>query len=127
MFNHPVPYFSHRRLSSQHHFQAGLKRNYSFEDPEEAMARVPLVGRLYFREYVALVFSFLLLTLEFTIRVITLALPSPIINFLYNRSRNLFKNLASTRKSHADRKSSQSVVKQVRDADGFVEMCAIWG
>ncbi|KAF3919798.1 hypothetical protein ABW20_dc0109218 [Dactylellina cionopaga] len=91
------------------------------------MARVPLVGRLYFREYVALIFSFLLLTLEFLARAITLTLPTPIINFLYARSRALFKLLPSTQKSNIDRKSSQSVVKKIRDADGFVEMCEIWG
>ncbi|KAF3940584.1 hypothetical protein ABW19_dt0208958 [Dactylella cylindrospora] len=91
------------------------------------MARVPLVGRLYFREYIALFLSFILVSIEFTVRVITLALPSPIINFFYARSRNIFKKLPSTKRSNADRKESPSIVRQIRDADGFVEMCALWG
>ncbi|EPS39670.1 hypothetical protein H072_6519 [Dactylellina haptotyla CBS 200.50] len=129
MFNPPVysPVYSPTRLT-QPPFHPGLKRDYSFSpDLESNMARVPLVGRLYFREYIALVFSFLLLTIEFLARIITLALPSPVINFLYARSRALFKLLPSTQRSHIDRKSSQSIVKKIRDADGFVEMCAIWG
>ncbi|KAK6504311.1 cholesterol esterase [Arthrobotrys conoides] len=91
------------------------------------MARVPLVGRLYFREYIALVLSFFLVTLEFLARIITLALPAPIINFLYSRSRALFKLLPSTKESRIDKKSSSEIVKKIRDADGFVEMCEIWG
>ncbi|KAF3928147.1 hypothetical protein AA313_de0204682 [Arthrobotrys entomopaga] len=130
MSNPPVysSIYSPTRLT-QPPFYPGLKRSYStsITDLESNMARVPLVGRLYFREYVALVLSFLLLTLEFVARVITLALPTPIINFLYSRSRTLFKLLPSTRKSNIDRKSSQSIVKKIRDADGFVEMCDIWG
>ena len=91
------------------------------------MARVPLVGRLYFREYVALVLSFFLVTLEFLARIITLTLPAPIINFLYSRSRALFKLLPSTKESKINKKSSSEIVKKIRDADGFVEMCEIWG
>ncbi|KAK6505702.1 cholesterol esterase [Arthrobotrys musiformis] len=91
------------------------------------MARVPLVGRLYFREYVALILSFFLVTLEFLARAITLTLPAPIINFLYSRSRALFKLLPSTKESKIDQKSSSETVKKIRDADGFVEMCEIWG
>ncbi|KAK6504312.1 cholesterol esterase, variant 2 [Arthrobotrys conoides] len=121
---------------SQAPFYPGLKRNYSFSssyasptsgDLESAMARVPLVGRLYFREYIALVLSFFLVTLEFLARIITLALPAPIINFLYSRSRALFKLLPSTKESRIDKKSSSEIVKKIRDADGFVEMCEIWG
>ncbi|KAK6335895.1 cholesterol esterase [Orbilia blumenaviensis] len=91
------------------------------------MARVPLVGRLYFREYIALVLSFFLLTIEFLARIITLALPAPIINFLYSRSRALFKLLPSTKETDKIKKSSSEIVKKIRDADGFVEMCEIWG
>ncbi|KAF3168933.1 cholesterol esterase [Orbilia oligospora] len=133
MFSPPV-YSS--TFISQAPFYPGLKRNYSFSssyisptsgDLESAMARVPLVGRLYFREYVALVLSFFLVTLEFLARIITLTLPAPIINFLYSRSRALFKLLPSTKESKIDKKSSSEVVKKIRDADGFVEMCEIWG
>ncbi|KAF3089714.1 cholesterol esterase, variant 2 [Orbilia oligospora] len=133
MFSPPV-YSS--TFISQAPFYPGLKRNYSFSSPyvspisgdlESAMARVPLVGRLYFREYIALVLSFFLVTLEFLARIITLALPAPIINFLYSRSRALFKLLPSTKESKIDKKSSSEVVKKIRDADGFVEMCEIWG
>ncbi|KAK6336219.1 cholesterol esterase [Orbilia brochopaga] len=129
MFNPPV-YSLHRRQTSQQPFQPGLKRNYCFSDrasEADAMARVPLVGRLYFREYIALILSFVLLSLEFVIRVITISLPTPVLNFFYDRSRRIFKILPSTQKSHADIKSAQAKVKEIRDADGFIEMCAIWG
>ncbi|KAJ6257566.1 hypothetical protein Dda_7351 [Drechslerella dactyloides] len=130
MFNPPV-YSLHRRQTSQQPFQPGLKRNYCFSDrvsdTDAAMARMPLVGRLYFREYIALILSFVLLSLEFVIRAITISLPGPILNFFYDRSRKIFKILPSTQKNHADIKSAQSKVKEIRDADGFIEMCAIWG
>jgi len=59
---------------SYHSYKSVAQRRYNTNEATDDMARVPLVGRLFFREYVALYFSFMFLMLEFVIRIITLAL-----------------------------------------------------
>lgn len=59
---------------SHHNYKSIVQRRYNTNEATEDMARVPLVGRLFFREYVALYFSFMFLIFEFVIRIITLAL-----------------------------------------------------
>ncbi|KAI9676044.1 MAG: cholesterol esterase [Caeruleum heppii] len=90
------------------------------------MTRVPLVGRLFFREYLALVGSFLLIGLEGVIRIITLALPQFLIRLFYNASRRLF-NLLSAPKGRKSRTKRKTIVNDIRDASDFVDMCALYG
>jgi len=55
------------------------------------MPRLPLLGRLSTREYVALVLGFIFIAFEGVIRLVILVfLPKPIINWFYERSRSLF-------------------------------------
>ncbi|KAI9651855.1 MAG: cholesterol esterase [Trizodia sp. TS-e1964] len=109
------------------------------------MPRVPFIGRLFFREYLALFGSFLLIGLEILVRIITLALPQPAIQFFYNRSRSLFNFLSSPqgRKSRTKKKSPLAplapfsfapqadfwvaITALIRDASDFVDLCAIYG
>ncbi|KAL1296663.1 hypothetical protein AAFC00_000144 [Neodothiora populina] len=90
------------------------------------MPRVPLIGRLYLPEYLALVGSFILIGLEIVVRVITLALPRPVIRFLYGCSRRVFNYLSSSQgKKSRDRK--KGVSGPIADAADFVELCELYG
>ncbi|KAI4219148.1 MAG: hypothetical protein L6R36_008530 [Xanthoria steineri] len=90
------------------------------------MARAPFIGRLYWREYLALYASLILVFLEGFIRIITLGLPQPIIRFCYNRSRNAFNILSSSQGRQARSKHS-SFVTSVANAADFVDLCSLFG
>jgi lysosomal acid lipase/cholesteryl ester hydrolase len=87
---------------------------------------LPFVGRLHPWQYLMLLGSFLLLGLEGFIRVVTLALPTPIINIFYRSSRRLFNYLQSPqgRKSRNKKKAVSTAIAQASD---FVEMCELFG
>ncbi|KIW51646.1 hypothetical protein PV05_10347 [Exophiala xenobiotica] len=90
------------------------------------MARVPFVGRLYLREYLALLGSLILVALEVLVRIITLGLPQPIIRFCYNTSKKLFNRLSSpkSKQARSDRKSRHHYIATCSD---FTELCAFFG
>ncbi|KAI4258751.1 MAG: hypothetical protein L6R42_004910 [Xanthoria sp. 1 TBL-2021] len=90
------------------------------------MARAPFIGRLYWREYLALYASLVLVFLEGFIRIITLGLPQPIIRFCYNRSRNVFNILSSSQGRQA-RSKHGSFVSSVANAADFVDLCSLFG
>jgi lysosomal acid lipase/cholesteryl ester hydrolase len=88
------------------------------------MPKVPVLGRLSFREYIALILGFFFIAFESILRLIILFLPKAIITWFHDRSRSLFFNLTghpqikSTEKRHADR---------IRKARDFEELCMIYG
>ncbi|KAL0937604.1 lysosomal acid lipase cholesteryl ester hydrolase [Colletotrichum truncatum] len=94
---------------------------------------IPFIGRLnifntmlmelYSVEYVALVGSFLLVGLEAIIRVLTLALPSPLISLFYRASRRLFNRLSTP----AHKRAEEPISTSVRDASDFVDLCRLFG
>ncbi|KIW97306.1 uncharacterized protein Z519_02698 [Cladophialophora bantiana CBS 173.52] len=90
------------------------------------MARVPFIGRLFWREYLALFGSLILVALEVLVRIITLGLPQPIIRFCYNASKNLFNRLSSqkSRQARSQRKHTYSSIATCSD---FTELCALFG
>ncbi len=90
------------------------------------MASVPVLRRLFLREYIALFGSFILIGLEIVVRVITLALPDKIIQFCYNRSRGLF-NLLSSSQGQKSRSKNKSIVKAIAHANDFVDLCELFG
>lgn len=90
------------------------------------MGGVPFIGRLYLREYFALIGSFILIALEVVIRVITLALPGRILQFFYNQSRGLFKFLSSPA-SQRHRTKTKKLVDPIAQAADFVDLCALFG
>lgn len=90
------------------------------------MGHVPFVGRLNMWEYLALTLSFILIGLESLIRIITLALPAPVIKFFYYTSRNLF-NLFSTPQSKKSRNRKKAIVTSIAQASDFVEICRLYG
>lgn len=92
--------------------------------PTLIMPRLPLLGRLSFRDYAALVLGFLALVLESILHIIILFLPKPVINWFYKRSRALFHRLSPKPKAKDDEKEAVDAVLNARD---FEELCAIHG
>lgn len=87
---------------------------------------IPFLGRLRPLEYLALLVSFILIGLEGFIRIVTLALPTPIINVFYRSSRRLFNYLSSP-KSKRKRNTNKKIVQTIAHANDFVELCEIFG
>ncbi|RMZ83575.1 hypothetical protein DV738_g1126, partial [Chaetothyriales sp. CBS 135597] len=90
------------------------------------MTRVPLLGRLLWREYLALLGSLILVALEVIVRIITLGLPRPVIRFCYNASRRVFNQFdsAKSQRARAERKSISHAVATCSD---FTDLCALYG
>jgi len=88
--------------------------------------RIPFLGRLHLREYFALVLSILLIALESVIAVITLALPTPIINACYRITRRLFNQLSSP-SSRRSRNRKKDVWTAIANAGDFTELCELYG
>ncbi|KXJ93942.1 Alpha/Beta hydrolase protein, partial [Microdochium bolleyi] len=82
--------------------------------------------RIYRTEYVALVGSFFLVGLEAFIRILTLALPSPLVNLFYRASRRLFNRFISAAEKKAAEKQ-RNIHTSIRNASDFVDMCAMFG
>ncbi|CAN8100719.1 unnamed protein product [Discula destructiva] len=87
---------------------------------------VPFLGRLDIIEYVAVSVSFVLVILESVIRVLTLALPSPLINLFYRASRRLFNWRRSDHDKRAEERKKETSTA-IRNATDFVELCALFG
>ncbi|OQN97063.1 hypothetical protein B0A48_16867 [Cryoendolithus antarcticus] len=90
------------------------------------MPRVPFVGRLSLRDYVALITSFALLALEVIIRTITLLLPGPIVRWFYRASRNAFNRLSSPASRHS-RNRKKAVSSPIAQANDFLDLCDLYG
>ncbi|KAJ9611535.1 cholesterol esterase [Cladophialophora chaetospira] len=90
------------------------------------MARVPFIGRLFWREYLALLGSLILVALEVFVRIITLGLPQPIIRFCYNTSKSLFNRLSSQRSKHA-RSQQKHTYTSIATCSDFTELCGLFG
>ncbi|KAF9010467.1 triacylglycerol lipase [Cyathus striatus] len=88
------------------------------------MPAVPLIGRLSFREYIALVFGFTLLALESVLHVTILFLPKPVINWFYRRSRALFYGFSPHVK---DRSQEKKICDRILNAKDFGDLCALHG
>ncbi|KAI8966390.1 alpha/beta-hydrolase [Daldinia sp. FL1419] len=87
---------------------------------------LPFLGRLDIAEYFALVGSFLLVGLEALIRVLTLALPSSLLNLFYRASRRLFNRLTTPAQKRAEQRR-KSISTSIRNASDFVDLCAMYG
>ncbi|KAJ5689165.1 lipase [Penicillium macrosclerotiorum] len=90
------------------------------------MARVPLIGRLFWYEYLALFASLILVLLETIIHLITFCLPTPIIRFCYVQSKALFNRFIS--KDVRDKRTKEEIfASSVAEASDFVEICELFG
>ncbi|KAJ9659102.1 cholesterol esterase [Coniosporium apollinis] len=90
------------------------------------MPGVPFIGRLSPWEYVALVGSLFLIGLESFLRVVTLALPGPIIRLLYRASQTSFNYLSSA-EGRRSRNRKRNIVASIAQASDFTELCEIYG
>ncbi|KAL4920867.1 Alpha/Beta hydrolase protein [Aspergillus aurantiobrunneus] len=90
------------------------------------MARVPVIGRLFWFEYLALFGSLILVLLEWIIHIITFCLPEPIIRFCYERSKTIF-NLAIAPERPEKQGGEKRVATAVGQASDFAEICSIFG
>ncbi|KIY53978.1 alpha/beta-hydrolase [Fistulina hepatica ATCC 64428] len=88
------------------------------------MPRIPLLGRLYSREYLALSLGFAVLALESCIHLIILILPKPIIRFFYMKSRLLFNSFRSTT---LEKPSEKDAADKVLYSSDFNDLCGIYG
>lgn len=87
---------------------------------------IPFLSRLHIWEYFALLLSILLIALESLISVITLALPSPIINICYRLTRRLWNYLSSPA-SRRNRQKRKGVWSSIANASDFTELCELYG
>lgn len=87
---------------------------------------IPFLSRLHIREYIALFLSINLIILESFIAVITLALPTPIINLCYRATRRLFIYLSSP-SSLRSRAKKKGVWTAIANASDFTELCELYG
>ncbi|KAJ5241302.1 uncharacterized protein N7469_002893 [Penicillium citrinum] len=90
------------------------------------MARVPLIGRLFWFEYLALFGSLVLVLLETVIHLITFCLPTPIIRFCYGQSKALFNALFPT-ETREKRTAEEIFAGSVAEASDFTDICALFG
>ncbi|KAI5789655.1 lysosomal acid lipase/cholesteryl ester hydrolase [Peziza echinospora] len=121
-------YYKFREEEEQERLKQKKKQKW-FKDEANAFfsSSLPFWARNS-QEYVALVVSFCFLVIESFLRVITLALPRPVIYFFYQNSRTLFNAFSpASHTTKSSTKKEKNIVGQVREADGFVELCAIWG
>ncbi|OAL00859.1 alpha/beta-hydrolase [Phaeosphaeriaceae sp. SRC1lsM3a] len=87
---------------------------------------IPFLSRLHIREYVALILSIVLIGLESLIAVITIALPTPIINLCYRLTRRIWNQLSSP-SSKRSRQKKKGVWTAIANASDFTELCELYG
>lgn len=90
------------------------------------MPEVPFIGRLHPWQYIYLLSSFILIALESFIRIITLALPGPIIHLFYRASRKSFNYLSSPQ-GRRSRNKKKGLVTSIAQASDFVELAELFG
>lgn len=88
--------------------------------------RIPFLGRLRIQEYFVLVLSIFLIALESLVALITVAIPTPIINVFYRITRRLFNHLSSPN-SRRSRQKKKGVWSSIANAPGFGELCELYG
>jgi lysosomal acid lipase/cholesteryl ester hydrolase len=87
---------------------------------------IPFLSRLHIWEYFSLMLSVLLIALESLIAVITIALPTPIINVCYRITRSIWNKLSSPT-SRRNRQKKKAVWSAIANASDFTELCDLYG
>ncbi|KAA8647100.1 hypothetical protein EYZ11_010277 [Aspergillus tanneri] len=90
------------------------------------MARVPVIGRLFWFEYLALFASLILVLLEWIIHIIAFCLPDPVILFFHDRSKTIF-NLFISPENAGKRSKEERIATAVAQASDFVDICSLFG
>lgn len=90
------------------------------------MARLPFIGRLYTREYVAVIIGFMFMGLESILRFLIYFLPNPIIHWFRDQTRCIFKALAGPMASTVSSDETRRAHK-IRVAVDFGSLCGVYG
>ncbi|KAL4071356.1 Alpha/Beta hydrolase protein [Scleroderma yunnanense] len=90
------------------------------------MPRVPVIGRLSFHEYTALLASVFILVFETLLRFIIILLPKSVIYWFYERSRILFHHFSTSARPKS-RSAEEDISNSIREAKDFGELCALRG
>ncbi|KAF9228355.1 alpha/beta-hydrolase [Gyrodon lividus] len=90
------------------------------------MGRLPLIGRLSFHEYLALLVGFSLLAFETLLRSTILLLPKSIVDWFYERSRILFDRFSSVANKRGQT-TEEVVSNAIRTAKDFGDLCSYHG
>ncbi|GJJ14839.1 hypothetical protein Clacol_009107 [Clathrus columnatus] len=90
------------------------------------MGRIPFVGRLFLREYRSLLLGLSLLALEGFIRIVTIALPTPVLLWFHDYSRELFNALDVNSFPRASAKE-RCHIERIRGAADFASLCDVYG
>lgn len=86
------------------------------------MARVPFIGRLYYREYVAVIFGFLFVAFEALLRFVIFFLPNSVIQWFHDRTRQLFTSGSPKTPTIEEHRA-----QQIRVAVEFGDLCDLYG
>ncbi|KAI0467394.1 Alpha/Beta hydrolase protein [Xylaria cf. heliscus] len=87
---------------------------------------LPFIGRLNPTEYVALIGSFLFVAFEAVIRVLTLALPTSLVELFTEASQRIFNSITSPAQKRAEERK-HVISSSIRNASDFVAICATNG
>lgn len=90
------------------------------------MPEIPFLSRLHLSGYFSLAISLLAVAVEHFIALITLLLPTPIIDICYKVTRGLFNYLSSPT-SRRNREKKKGVWSSIANASDFVELCELNG
>lgn len=88
------------------------------------MARLPFLGRITSRDYVAIVVGALLVSFEALLTLIISFLPKSVIQWFYDRSRSLFHLVVGPPVPKSD---EQRLAERIRRAEDFQKLCEIFG
>ncbi|KAI5118351.1 hypothetical protein M0805_006752 [Coniferiporia weirii] len=93
------------------------------------MARVPLIGRLYYREYVAVIFGFLFMGFESLLRFAIYFLPASVIRWFHDQTRRMFIAVVGGGSYRDPDVPAEEVrrAQRIRVAVDFGELCALYG
>jgi lysosomal acid lipase/cholesteryl ester hydrolase len=86
--------------------------------------RIPFLGRLSLREYLAISFSFSILALASILKFVILFLPKPVINWFYKWSRVIFNQYGRSEEFLSEERRASDRVLKAKD---FEDLCRIYG
>jgi len=90
------------------------------------MPRIPLIGRLSFREYTVLLLGFTFIAFESILRLVVLCLPKSIILWFYKCSRSLFHQLGRSPRPKT-KSPERKAADRILNARDFLDLCSIHG
>jgi len=86
--------------------------------------RIPIVGRLFLREYSVLFISFVLIVFEALIRYSTILLPQSVVDWFYGHSKTVFHIFV---RSPRPKTPESKWADQIRTSSSFEDLCNLYG